>query len=103
MPSHRFKPLPTAFISRNSPVSTHSDSPPSLIYSDFSDASEVPSNMPVLLVPRAEFPDHRKDTITPKMASMSLENPGHRADASMVVQQVLGKLDNVVEHVSRQS
>ena len=59
--------------------------------------------MPVLLIPRCEIPDRKKDTINPKMTNMSLEGAGQRVDASMVVQQVLSKLDNVVEHVSRRS
>lgn len=34
------------------------------------------------------------------MASLAMENGGAYLDASIVVQQVLSKLDSVVEHVS---
>ena len=96
MPAHHLDPL-KGLIEPSSPL----DSPPSLTYSEFSDASEVfSSTIPILFV-TADKPNYCKDTVTAAMSSMSLANQEQRRDASLVVQQVLGKLDNVVEHVSQ--
>jgi len=56
--------------------------------------------MPILILRKPAASNSHKDTITPAMASTSTQDHGQRIDASMVVQQVLGKLDHVCEHVS---
>lgn len=57
--------------------------------------------MPVVLVDRKACPDRKKNTLTPAKMPASRDDQSGHVDASLVMQQVLGKLDNVVEHVSQ--
>jgi hypothetical protein len=101
MPVHHLNPLTTSFDRNKLPPSSPLDSPPSLTYSEFSDASEVNLATFFALHRRDIRPDREQETVTATMSSMSVAAQGQRQDASLVVQQVLGKLDHVVEHVSR--